>query len=145
VSSAEFQITGPALPLTIPAGQTATFTLTFRPQATGTASATVSFVTNAAGSPLTENLTGTGAAAPQHRVDLTWSASTSTVAGYNIYRSTTSGSGYAKLNSSLSVTTAYTDNSVTAGSTYFYVTTAVDSSGNESSFSNQVQAAIPTP
>jgi len=145
VSSAEFQLTGPGLPLTIPAGQTATFTLTFTPQATGTASATVSFVTNAAGSPLTENLTGTGTAAPQHQVSLNWSASTSTVSGYNVYRSTTSGSGYVKLNSSLNLNTAYTDNSVVAGATYFYVTTAVDSSGNESSFSNQVQAVIPTP
>jgi fibronectin type 3 domain-containing protein len=90
-------------------------------------------------------LTGTGAAAPQHQASLNWSASTSTVSGYNIYRSTTSGSGYVKLNSSLNVSTAYTDNSVVAGATYFYVTTAVDSSGNESSYSNQVQAVIPTP
>src|SRR5262249_38590904 len=108
-------------------------------------SATVSFVTNAAGSPLTENLTGTGTAAVQHQVNLTWSASTSTVSGYNVYRSTTSGSGYVKLNSSLNVNTAYTDNTVAAGKTYFYVTTAVDSTGTESSFSNQVQAVIPTP
>ena len=145
VSSAEFTLSGPALPLTILAGQTATFTLTFTPQATGTASASVSFVTNAAGSPLTENLTGTGTSAPQHQVSLNWVASTSTVSGYNVYRSSTSGSGYVKLNSSLNVSTAYTDNSVVAGATYFYVTTAVDSSGNESSYSNQVQAAIPTP
>jgi hypothetical protein len=145
VSSAEFQLTGPALPLTIASGQSATFTLTFRPQATGSAAATVSFVTNAVGSPLSENLTGTGTAAPQHQVSLSWAASTSTVSGYNVYRSTTSGSGYTKLNSSVNVSTAYTDNSVVAGSTYFYVTTAVDSSGNESSYSNQVQAVIPTP
>ncbi|HSS98263.1 MAG TPA: choice-of-anchor D domain-containing protein, partial [Terriglobales bacterium] len=145
VDSAEFTLSGPSLPLTIPAGQTATFTLTFNPQATGTASATVSFVTNAAGSPLTESLTGTGTAAPQHQVSLNWSASTSTVSGYNVYRSKTSGSGYVKLNSSLSGSTAYTDNSVVAGTTYFYVTTAVDSSGTESSYSNQVQAVIPTP
>jgi len=145
VSSAEFTLTGPALPLTIAAGQTAAFTLTFTPQAAGSASATVSFVTNAAGSPLTESLTGSGAAAPQHFVDLNWTASTSSVSGYNIYRSTTSGTGYVKLNSSLNAGTSYSDTSVTAGSTYFYVTTAVDSSATESSFSNQVQAAIPTP
>jgi len=131
--------------MTIAAGQTATFTLTFTPQASGSASASVSFVTNAPGSPLTETLAGTGTAAPQHRVDLAWSPSTSSVSGYNVYRSTTSGSGYQKLNSSLSVSTAFADNSVVAGSTYFYVTTAVDSSGSESSFSNQVQAVIPTP
>jgi hypothetical protein len=145
VNSAEFSISGPALPLTIAAGQTATFTITFRPQSSGSASATVTFATNAAGSPLTENLTGTGAAAPVHRVDLNWTGSTSSVSGYNIYRSATSGSGYVKLNSSLNVSTSFSDSSVAAGTTYFYVTTAVDSSGMESSYSNQVQATIPTP
>jgi hypothetical protein len=145
VSSAEFTLTGPALPLTIAAGQTATFTLQFRPQSAGTASATVSFSTNASGSPLVESLTGTGTAAPQHRVDLSWSPSSSTVAGYNVYRSTTSGSSYSKINSGLNADTSYSDSSVVAGSTYFYVTTAVDSGGVESSFSNQVQAVIPTP
>jgi fibronectin type 3 domain-containing protein len=39
----------------------------------------------------------------------------------------------------------YTDSSVQAGSTYYYVITAVDSSGNESAFSNQAQAVVPTP
>jgi hypothetical protein len=145
VSSAEFTLTGPALPLTIAAGQTATFTLKFTPQSTGSASATVSFATNASGSPLVESLTGTGIAPPQHRVDLSWVPSTSTIAGYNVYRSNTSGSGYSKINSALNANTSYSDSSVQAGSTYFYVTTAVDGSGVESSFSNQVQAVIPTP
>ena len=145
VNSAEFSISGPALPLTIATGQTATFTITFTPQSSGSAAASVSFVTNAAGSPLTENLTGSGVAAPQHRVDLAWTASASSVTGYNVYRSSTSGSGYVKLNSSLNAGTSFSDSSVTAGATYFYVTTAVDSTGTESSYSNQVQATIPTP
>jgi hypothetical protein len=34
---------------------------------------------------------------------------------------------------------------VQSGTTYFYVTTAVDSSGAESSYSNQVQAVVPFP
>jgi fibronectin type 3 domain-containing protein len=76
-------------------------------------------------------------------VALSWTASTSTVSGYNVYRSTTSGTGYAKLNTSLVSTVSYTDSTVTNATTYFYVTTAVDGSGNESSFSNQATAAIP--
>jgi hypothetical protein len=32
---------------------------------------------------------------------------------------------------------------VQGGTTYFFVTTAVDGSGNESTFSNEVQAIIP--
>jgi hypothetical protein len=66
--------------------------------------------------------------------------------GYYVYRSTLSGSGYAKLNpASTAPTTTYTDSTVQSGVTYYYVVTAVDSGGNESSFSNQSMAAIPTP
>jgi hypothetical protein len=145
VSSSEFQLSGPALPLTIAAGKTATFTVTYSPQASGSSSSTATFVTNASGSPLVASLTGTGSAPVQHTVNLNWSASTSAVSGYNVYRSTTSGAGYAKVNSSLDANTSYSDGSVTSGTTYYYVTTAVDSSGHESAFSNQVQAVVPTP
>ena len=37
------------------------------------------------------------------------------------------------------------DNQVVAGQTYYYVATAVDGSGVESGYSNQVQAVIPKP
>jgi fibronectin type 3 domain-containing protein len=76
-------------------------------------------------------------------VALAWNASTSTVSGYNVYRSTVSGTGYAKINSSLVTVLTYTDSTVQSGTTYFYVTTAVDSTGNESVFSNEVSAPIP--
>ena len=39
--------------------------------------------------------------------------------------------------------TSYTDVSVTAGGTYYYVVAAVSSSGQESAHSNEVQAVIP--
>jgi fibronectin type 3 domain-containing protein len=74
---------------------------------------------------------------------LSWDASTSQVAGYNIYRGTKSGGPYAKLNSSLEPGTVYTDSSVQSGTTYYYVSTAVDSSNVESAYSNQAAAAIP--
>jgi fibronectin type 3 domain-containing protein len=86
-------------------------------------------------------LSGTGVV--QHTVSLSWNASTSTVTGYNVYRSTTSGSGYVKINSTLVSGLTLTDSNVTSGTTYYYVTTAVDSSGNESAFSNQATAPIP--
>ena len=73
-----------------------------------------------------------------------WTASaTSGVVGYNVYRSATNGAGYAKINSSLVTPVSYTDNTVANSTTYYYVTTAVDGSGNESSFSNQAIAVIP--
>jgi hypothetical protein len=79
----------------------------------------------------------------QHSVSLSWTASTSTVAGYNVYRSTVSSSGFVKLNSSLVTGLTYKDTTVQNGTTYFYVTTAVNSVGVESNNSNQTQAVIP--
>jgi hypothetical protein len=141
----EFSISGLSLPVTLAAGQSATFTWTFKPQASGTASGTITFTSNATNAPIAASLTGTGTAPPQHSVVLSWAASTSTVVGYNVYRGTQSGGPYAVLTGSPDASTSYTDNSVQAGQTYYYVVTAVDGSGNESVDSNQAQAVIPTP
>jgi hypothetical protein len=89
-------------------------------------------------------LTGTGS--NSHSVDLSWTASVSpNVASYNVYRGTLSGGPYTKLNSS-PLGTAYTDTTVQAGQTYYYVATALDASNNESAYSAPPAAAIiPTP
>ncbi|MBV9574866.1 MAG: choice-of-anchor D domain-containing protein [Acidobacteriales bacterium] len=144
VSSSEFSISGLALPVTIPAGQSVPVTITFTPQTSGTASASLSFA-NTANSPASETLTGTGASAPSHAVDLSWVASTSQVSGYRVYRGSTTGGPYTKLTSSVNPATNYIDASVQAGQTYYYVTTAVDNAGNESTYSNETRTAIPTP
>ena len=78
-----------------------------------------------------------------HQVSLSWSASASTVAGYNVYRSLQAGTGYARINPALETATVYTDSNVSSGKTYFYAVTAVDSSGVESGYSNVSQATIP--
>ncbi len=78
------------------------------------------------------------------QVALSWTASSSPgIAGYNAYRSTTSGGPYTKLNSSLISTTSYMDLAVQDGYTYYYVTTAVNSQGQESAYSNQAVATVP--
>jgi hypothetical protein len=46
---------------------------------------------------------------PKLTVVLTWTASTSTVAGYNIYRSKVTGTGYVKINAALVTALTYTD------------------------------------
>ena len=80
----------------------------------------------------------------QTLVSLTWTASTSPgIAGYNAYRSTTTGGPYTKLNSSLISATNYTDQTVLTGVTYYYVTTAVSSQGMESAYSNEAFATAP--
>jgi hypothetical protein len=79
-----------------------------------------------------------------HSVDLSWTASTSPdTVGYNAYRSLVSGGPYSKLNSSLIASTSYTDPTVQSGYTYYYVTTAVDSQGAESAYSNESVATVP--
>jgi fibronectin type 3 domain-containing protein len=117
----------------------------FTPQSSGTASDAVSFVSNAGGSPAVENLGGSGIAPPQHSVALTWADAGTDVSGYNIYRSTAITSQGTQINSTLDPSPDYTDSTVLAGQTYYYVTTAVSTSGVESTPSNQVKAKIPTP
>jgi hypothetical protein len=147
LSSSEFSLAGLTLPLSLAAGQSKSFTINFKPQASGTATATLSLKTGAAGTgpAVSESLTGAGSAASAHSVALAWKASPSPVMGYNVYRGAQSGGPYARVNSATDAATAYTDSSVQAGQTYFYVVTAVDNSNKESPYSNQAQAVIPTP
>ena len=81
-----------------------------------------------------------------HGVTLKWEAPLAsagvTVSSYNIYRSTTSGGPFVKLASGVPAP-PYEDRLVTSGRTYFYVVTALDQTGRESRFSNEVRAAIP--
>jgi len=141
----EFTLSGLTLPKTIAAGQSISVGVNFKPSISGSTSAQISITSNAANSPAVVTTTGAGLAATQHTVGLTWSPSTSSVSGYNVYRGTTSGGPYTKLNGSSLVTTSYSDSTVQSGSTYFYVTTAVSSAGVESAKSNEVRAPIPTP
>ena len=84
-------------------------------------------------------------ATPQvaHSAALSWTASTSTVSGYNVYRGTVNGGPYTLINPSLLTGLSYTDTNVQSGATYYYVTTAVDNGGVQSLNSNQVTAVIP--
>ncbi len=65
----------------------------------------------------------------------------SDLAGYNVYRSATSGSGHTRQNFEL-VRDAmrYEDSGLAFGSRYFYYVTAVDSSGNEGPASAEIEA-----
>ncbi|MEN6385272.1 MAG: carbohydrate-binding protein, partial [Phycisphaerales bacterium] len=62
------------------------------------------------------------------------------LAGYNVYRSTTSGIGYVKLNISILTNSNYADYSVINNTTYYYVVTATDTNTNESEYSSEVLA-----
>ena len=139
-SSSQFAVPGVAFPLTIPAGEESSLNVTFTPQNDGNKSAKLSLASNAANSPASEPLTGTGTAP---YVTLSWNASTSEVTGYNVYRSTSRTGRYSKINANLDPDTTYRDATIVGGSTYFYATTAVNSSGQESSYSNRVEVVVP--
>jgi len=143
VSGSGFSVTGLALPLTLSQGQSTSFSVNFAPTATGTVSGSVSISSNATNSPTSIALSGSGIAPVAHKVTLTWTPSSTSFSGFNVYRSTVSGGPYSKLNSSIVPTATYTDSNVTAGQTYYYVATEVDTTGFESAYSAQTSAAIP--
>jgi hypothetical protein len=95
---------------------------------------------------------GDGSPQSQHLVSLTWKASPSVGVKYNVYRSGTKGECFKnksadckKITPAPVTSTNYTDSTVQGGQSYFYVAKAVDSSGNESSPSNEAQAVISAP
>jgi hypothetical protein len=82
-----------------------------------------------------------GSDAATHEVRLDWTASTTPSVTYDTYRSTGCTGSYS-LQASGIPGTSWTDNGVTSGQTYCYVTTAVDSSG-QSVDSNSAKAVVP--
>lgn len=133
ITGTGFALNGTGTPVTLAPSQQMTFGVRFSPSVAGNDTGSITIASNAAGSPATVTLSGTGVTSTQHSVALTWNASTSVVSGYHVYRSTVSGGGYTKVNSSLVGGLNYTDSSVQSAQTYYYVTTAVDNNGNESS------------
>jgi hypothetical protein len=138
-----YNISGITFPVKVAAGTSVNYTVTFTPQAAGNSPGAISFVNDGSTSPVAETLDGSGGHAGAHTVGLSWDASTTSVIGYNVYRGTQSGGPYLRLTSSPQPGTSYADPTVLSGTTYYYVSTAVDSNLNESAYSNQAQAVVP--
>jgi hypothetical protein len=143
VSGAGYTASGVSSGQIVTPGQTATLNVTFAPSATGSLPGSVTITSNASNSPASITLSGTGVQPVSHSVTLSWTASTSTVSGYNVYRSSVSGGPYTKLNSTPVAATTYVDTAVQASQTYYYVVTSVDSTGVESAYSAEVSAIVP--
>jgi endoglucanase len=78
------------------------------------------------------------------QINLDWVNNTEAdLFGYNVYRSQTSGGPYALVYGGLTQS-AYSDTGLTEATTYYYVVSAVDNAGNESSFSSQAGATTPS-
>jgi hypothetical protein len=140
-----FTILGGSFPVTLNPTQTLTLQLQFDPSTAGTLTGQLTISSNSTtGSSVVVSLSGTGTAVA-HEVDLSWNAPVSSpdpVAGYNIYRSTGSGS-FMLVNSSPDTAVVYVDNAVVSGTSYRYQVTSVDNGGVESVPSNQIMVTIP--
>jgi hypothetical protein len=115
-SGTGFSVSGISFPMTIAAGQSVPFTVTFAPQVTGATTGTISFFSDAANTPGNIALSETGVQSSQHRVTLDWNPSSSSVQGYYVYRSTATGGPYTRL-SPLETGLSYVDTAVTSGQT----------------------------
>lgn len=137
-----FMIGGLSLPVTIAAGASLPVTVTFSPQTAGSFTGTLTVTSNASPSSSTETLTGTGTSiTSSHTVNLSWNASSSpNISGYNVYRAvyTTQCGSYSKINQVLNTTTLYTDSTVANSTSYCYAATAVNTTNQESGYSNIV-------
>ena len=142
VTGAVFTVSGVSSGETLTAGQSIPVTVQFAPTAAGAVSGAVTLLSNATNS-AAMSLSDSGAQQSTHTVGLAWTDSATTVAGYNVYRGTSTGGPYAsKLTGSPVTSTQFTDSGLQSGQTYYYVVTAVDSNGVESVYSNQASALI---
>ena len=110
--------------------------------ATGTHTGTIT-VSAAGVSSKTVVVTLTVNAPATSSADLTWNANTeSDLAGYKVYRATASGAYGAPVATLTGNVTNYVATGLQVGTTYFFVVTAYDTAGNESSISNEVSKSI---
>ena len=82
------------------------------------------------------------------RVELSWIQDDfDLLAGYNVYRSTTTDGTYQRVNSTLipAATKAFVDSTVQPGNTYFYTFRVAQTDGSESEDSNVASAAVLAP
>jgi len=78
-------------------------------------------------------------------IRLDWNANAEAdLLGYNVYRSTSSGSGYAAITGSPVAGTTFDDVTAAPQTYYYYVVTAVDTTAHESAFSNEDYGRLAT-
>jgi len=151
-----FSVSGISKGVSLSPNQTLQFKVTFQPSAAGATSTGVTIASSSLPAPVTLAVSGSATSAPSnpaaptpsasaHSVVLNWAGSTSSVAGYHVYRGTTSGGPYSRVSASTISSLGYDDAAVSPGARYFYVVSAIDPAGTESTFSNEASAEVPNP
>ena len=146
VSGKGFTLGGSGSSAKLAPGQTLTLDVSYAPTSSGVGSGTLTVVSNATTKQISIPLSGKGLNKTQtskHSVTLEWDASSGSIIGYYVYRSSKPSGPYARLNSASTPSTSYSDTTVANGQTYYYVVTAVNSSNIESTDSNTASASIP--
>lgn len=145
IAGAGFSV-GITTPINLNPAQSVNVPVVFNPAAAGTVNGSLVLMSNGS-TVLSVPLVGTGLTPVAHSVDIAWDASSSAaLQGYNVYRSTVSGGPYTRISPVLATSTLlFTDTTPVSGKQYFYVVTAVDTSGTESAASTQAAATIPVP
>lgn len=167
--SSAFSISGLSSGSALAPGQSLQFRVTFQPSTTGAASSGITINSSSLSSPVRLAVSGSGSsptaatstsagstsstsasstpASPTSgsplSVKLSWNASTSSVVGYHVYRGSASGGPYSRISGSTITALGYEDATVQAGARYYYVVSALDGSGDESSYSNEAAADVP--
>ncbi len=109
ISGTGFTLSGITVPLTLTAGQSATFTVAFTPQTTGTASGNVIVTSNASNPTLTIPLSGTGIAPQAGQLSVT--PATLALGNVVVGQSGTASGSLSASGGSVTVTAASTNNS----------------------------------
>ena len=78
-------------------------------------------------------------AASSSAISLTWQDNSNNETGFEIYHSTTSGSGYTLLTTTAADVTTFTHNGLTASTTHYYKVRAINGQGN-SDYTNEASA-----
>jgi Abnormal spindle-like microcephaly-assoc'd, ASPM-SPD-2-Hydin len=144
-TSSGFSASGLTLPASLNPGQTANLIISFNPTVAGTATGSVTLVTNATSGSATVPLSATGVKT-LYEVDLTWeqpASSSDPPVGYEIFRAVNGSAVYTLLNSTIDPSTAYTDTTAQNGDTYSYYVDSVDNEGNQSAPSTIFSVTIP--
>jgi hypothetical protein len=158
VGGAPFAISGLAIPLSLSAGQTASFTLQFTPTGTSAATGTITITTAGSAPPLVISESGTGipvtgtistaTANLDFGTEKVGSALTLPVNLTNTGNSSVTASGISVTGIDASVGgglngETIAPGSVASGTTYLHVVTAVNAQGVESAYSGSATAVIP--
>lgn len=142
VDGTRFSVSGLA-ETQLTSGQSLELHVAFNPSEPGDRSGSLAVVTAGANTPLRIPLSGTGVAASDHSAIVRWNADSNSENGYFVYRGTDPGGPYEKVNAAPTAETEFADSGLGVGQTYYYVITSVDSSNDESPYSNEVIVTVP--